>query len=105
MAGYEMAVLEEGPLNLGRPPTATELLGMAKLGLGMGTTGRISAINAIGSRLRIPPGGWQSAQARLFEKGDIRLVGVLALVARPPAASHVADNLARASQFSDTISG
>jgi hypothetical protein len=102
MAGYEMAVLEEGPLNLGRPPTASDLVGMAKLGLGMGKAGRISAINAIGSRLRIPRGGWPSAQARLFEKGDIRLVGVLALVAHPTAASHVASNLARASRFSDT---
>jgi hypothetical protein len=104
MPGYELALLEQGPVNPDRPPTADELVGMGKLALGMGKTGRADAINAIGSRMGIPAGGWAYGISRLFQDGDIRLKskGFLALLAHPAAARHIAPNLARAAQMTDT---
>jgi hypothetical protein len=93
--------LETGPINLGSPPAEAELLKMAALGLGMDRGARASLMNAIAGRLLMPAGGFRG-QSRLFVKGDIRLVGVLALMTRESAAKNIAANLARARQYSDT---
>jgi hypothetical protein len=55
--GYELAVLEAGPLNATRPPTADELVRLGDLGIGIGQSERIAGINAIGARLLVPSGG------------------------------------------------
>ena len=73
---------------------------MGTLGLAFGRTGRIAAVNDIGVNLNVPKGGWPNAQAQLFERNDIRLSGVFALIARETPAKHIAANLAGAAHYS-----
>ena len=51
--------------------------------------------------LQVPVGGWAHGQSNLFEKGDIRLRGVLALMTDEGAARHLAINLASAARYVD----
>jgi hypothetical protein len=100
MVSFSRSVLEEEPLKPGTSPTAAQVQAMGTLGLSFGPTGRIAAINDIGANLRVPRGGWPRAQAKLFEKNDIRLSGVFARMSRATAAKHIADNLASAAHSS-----
>jgi len=73
---------------------------MARLGLAMGRGLRASVMNAIGARLLMPGGGF-TGHARLFVKGDLRLLGLLALMAHEAAAKAIAFNLARVVRYTD----
>jgi hypothetical protein len=97
-----MAVLEAGPVDATRSPDPEELERLGRLGLDLGQAQRISGMNSIGSRLQVPAGGWPHSQAKLFDRGDIRLVPLLRLLSRTDAARAIALNLARAAQFSET---
>jgi hypothetical protein len=74
---------------------------MGQLGAQLGVAERATAINIIGSHLQIPSGGFALGQSKLFERGDIRLYGVLRLLMREAAARSIAANLANAARFGD----
>jgi hypothetical protein len=95
-----LAELNTGPVGSTTAPSESELRNMGTLGLGMGRAARASLMNQIAMSLGAPPGGFHG-QARLFERGDLRLVGLLALMSRPEAALNVARNLRRARQYTD----
>jgi hypothetical protein len=99
--GYGFPVLEEGPTRPRDPITQGQLEAMGNLGLSFGKSRRIEAINTIGMHLRVPLGGWTHGRSNLFEKGDIRLRGVLALMTDEAAARHLAVNLASAARYVD----
>jgi hypothetical protein len=101
MSTFPFSELDRGPIHLGSPPTEKELREVGRFGVAIGRTGRASLMNAIGTRLLIPPGGF-TGQSRLFVKGDIRLEGVLALISHDAAAKSIAANLARAARNTDT---
>jgi len=94
-------VLDRGPLNVAVAPSGADLVHMARLGLAMGRGARAAGMNALGARLLIPGGGF-SGQARLFVRGDLRLLGLLALMAHEAAAKAIAFNLARVVRYTDT---
>ncbi len=100
MISFSRSVLEEESLKPGQAPTADQIKSMGVLGLAFGRTDRIAAVNDIGANLYVPKGGWPNAQASLFEKNDIRLNGVFALMARETPAKHIAENLASAARSS-----
>jgi len=94
-------MLDRGPLNVSYAPSGAELADLGHLGLMMGPGPRASLMNALGARLLMPAGGF-SGQARLFVKGDLRLLGLLALVAHERAAKAIAFNLGRVARYTDT---
>ena len=94
-------VLDRGPLNVSCAPSGADVVHLAHLGLNMGRGARAAVMNAIGARLLMPPGGF-TGQARLFLKGDLRLIGLLALMAHETAAKAMAFNLARVVRYTDT---
>jgi hypothetical protein len=98
MSGYAFAVLEEGPYKPRDTPTWEQLQKVGQLGLDLGVEERRNAINSIGAHLYVPAGGWHN-QIKLFENGDIRLRGVLTLLAQEAAARYVAANLASAARY------
>jgi hypothetical protein len=49
---------------------------MGVVGLDLEQDGRATLMNQIGAALGMPRGGWHG-QAKLFERGDVRLVGFL----------------------------
>jgi hypothetical protein len=71
---------------------------MGVLGIDLGRSGRISLMNQIGRTLNVPTGGWHG-QAKLFERGDIRLTGLLEKMTRDRTAKLMAGHLERASRF------
>ena len=94
-------MLDRGPLNVSYAPSGADLAHLGRLGLMMGRGPRASLMNALGARLLLPAGGF-SGQARLFVKGDLRLLGLLALMAHQSAAKAMAFNLARVVRYTDT---
>jgi len=98
---FPLSDLERGPIRSGTPPSEDEVRGMGVFGLEMGRTSRAAIMNDIGAALLIPTGGF-GGQSRLFVKGDIRLVGLLALMTRESAAKSIAANLSRAGQNTST---
>ena len=93
-------VLDRGPLNITYAPSGADIVHAARLGLNLGRGMRASAMNALCGRLLIPAGGF-TGQARLFVKGDLRLGGLLALMAHQTAAKAIAFNLARVVRYTD----
>lgn len=79
-------------------PTAREVQAMGAIGLSLGKGGRTTLMNQIGSVLGIPAGGWHN-QPRLFEHGDVRVLGLLHLMSDERKATFVAGNLDRAGRF------
>jgi hypothetical protein len=73
---------------------------MGLIGLGMGKAGRTTLMNRIGAVLNIPPGGWTHGLSRLFVRGEPRIVGLLAHLAKERQAAAMAQNLGRAAQLS-----
>jgi len=71
---------------------------MGVLGLNLERAGRATLMNQIGTVLGIPPGGWHG-QVKLFEHGDIRLVGLLRMLANEHRATVIAANVGRAGRF------
>lgn len=98
---FPLSDLERGPIRSGTPPSENEVRGMGVFGLEMGRASRAAIMNDIGAALLIPTGGF-GGQSRLFVKGDIRLVGLLALMARESAAKSIAANLSRAGTNTST---
>jgi len=94
-------MLDGGPLNISYAPSGADIVHVARLGLDLGRGPRAAVMNALGARLLIPAGGF-TGQARLFVKGDLRLVGLLALMAHDAAAKAIAFNLARVVRFTDS---
>jgi len=94
-------LLERGPLNVRCAPSGADVVHLARLGLKMGRGSRAAVMNAITARLLMPTGGF-TGQARLFVKGDLRLLGLLALMAHETAAKAIAFNLARVVRYTDT---
>jgi len=93
-------VPDRGPLNVTCAPSGADVVHLARLGLRMGRGARAAVMNMIAARLLMPPGGF-TGQARLFVKGDLRLLGLLALMAHETAAKAVAFNLARVVRYTD----
>jgi len=91
---------ERGPLNVTGAPSGADVVHLARLGLRMGRGSRAAVMNSIAARLLMPPGGF-AGQARLFVKGDLRLLGLLALMAHETAAKAIAFNLARVVRYTD----
>src|SRR3569833_775255 len=87
-------VLDFVPLNITYAPSGADIVHAARLGLNLGRGMRASAMNALCGRLLIPAGGF-TGQARLFVKGALRLVGLLALMAHDAAANVFAFFLVR----------
>jgi hypothetical protein len=83
-----------GPL----APTAKEVQAIGAIGLDLAKRGRETLMNQIGLILGIPRGGWHG-QAKLFERGDVRLVGYLHIMANEHQAKLIADNLDRAGHY------
>jgi hypothetical protein len=75
-------------------PTARAVQAMGAIGRSLGKGGRATLMNQIGSVLGIPIGGWHN-QPRLFEHGDVRLLGLLHLMSDERKATFVAGNLDR----------
>jgi hypothetical protein len=94
-------VVDRGSLNGAVAPSGADVVHVARLGLAMGRSRRVAVMNAIGARLLIPAGGF-TGQAHLFAKGDLRLVGLLALMAHDAAAKAIAFNLARVVRYTDS---
>lgn len=93
-------VLDRGPLNVTCAPSGADIVHLARLGLNMSRGSRAAVMNAIATRLLMPAGGF-TGQARLFVKGDLRLLGLLALMAHETAAKAIAFNLARVVRYTD----
>lgn len=81
-------------------PTAREVEAIGVVGLDLGKGGRAMLMNQIGLVLGIPPGGW-NGQAKLFERGEVRIVGHLHIMANERQAKRIAGNLDRASRVTD----
>jgi hypothetical protein len=96
---HRLSTLLESPSGGNKPPTAAELAAIGRLAADLGRAGRVQAVNAIGSQLGVPAGGWPSGQSKLFERGDVRLTGLFSLFSRPRMAAAIANNLARVAQF------
>lgn len=71
---------------------------MGAIGRSLGKGGRATLMNQIGLVLGIPVGGWHN-QPKLFEHGDLRLLGVLDVMSDQHKAAFVADNLGRVARF------
>jgi hypothetical protein len=79
-------------------PSAKEIQAMGAIGIDMGRSGRASLMNQIGAALGMPVAGWHG-QANLFERGDIRLTGLLQRMTDAHIARLIAGNLERAGRF------
>jgi hypothetical protein len=99
MVSFSRSVLEEESLRPGQAPTADQVKLMGILGLAFGRSGSIAAVNDIGASLTIPKGGWPGAQAQLIEKGDARLSGVFAIMAKERSGQAIASHLADAAHL------
>jgi hypothetical protein len=95
---YRLSILLEQPTRIHAPPSGAELEAVGHLALDFGRSGRIGAVSAIAGQLGVPPNAW-AGRSRLFENGDVRVAGLLRLLARPPVSSVIATNLAPAVRF------
>lgn len=73
---------------------------MGVIGLDIGKPGRKTLMNQIGAALGIPPGGFHG-QAKLFDGHDVRIVALLAKLAKEQAAKRIAANLYRAGRYTN----
>jgi hypothetical protein len=81
-------------------PSAKEVQAMGVIGLDIGKAGRKTLMNQIGAALGIPPGGFHG-QAKLFDGHDVRIVALLAKLAKEQAAKRIAANLYRAGRYTN----
>jgi hypothetical protein len=91
-------IFESAPF-AGVAPTAVQLHAAASMAAGLGIGGRKDLMNAIGTVLGIPPGGWNHGISRLMVNNDIRLVGLLRRLMNDTFCRSVALNLSRARQY------
>jgi hypothetical protein len=80
----------------GRPISASEIRAAAQHGIDLKTAERLTLIRQIGARLGIPKRHFQRGKRGLIVNGDVRLIGLLRVLATSRAA---AANLKRLNQF------
>lgn len=90
----------ENPPNI-MIPTDRELVDIARSGTNSKPDERAQRMNAIGSLLSIPSGGWTTGISRMFANGDIRIVQLLRRLTQPTYASKVGNNLRGAARYID----
>ena len=83
----------------GRPISASEIRAAAQHGIDLKTAGRLTLMRQIGARFGIPKRHFRRGKRGLITNGDVRLIGLLQVLANVKASRAAAANLKRLNQF------